>query len=81
MLIKLQRKSIEEHYTAPNGKTTVITLLPDGSATLTAHMDGKEIFSKQYPSRRGAVAAMGRRFGRCRFSHMIDTISTRRVPK
>ena len=72
---KIKRASISEYYTAENGDHLSITIKPDDSAVLIAckPVNNKLYFRKEYKTRKGAVVAMGKRFGKCDFNCMTTT--------
>ena len=77
--ITIRKKETKEYYQTPGGATAIIRLIPDGTAELTVRKDSLETTFKQaYNSRKGAVIAMGRKFGRCKFLTMCDTLGIRR---
>lgn len=75
MLIKIKKKERKEYYLTPAGNVAIIRLIPDDTAELMLRDDsGQVTFIRAYNSRKGAVIAMGRLFGRCHFHHMVDTL-------
>ena len=75
--MKLNRSSLTEYYTAPNGDHVSITVHPDDSATLIvcAPVNNKLVFKKEYKTRRGALIAMHKNCGKCKFLHMTATFT------
>ena len=73
--IKIIRKQIVEYYTAENGDHVSITITPDDAACLiVCHPVNNEMYFKQdYKSRRGALVAMHRKCGKCKFNFMTET--------
>jgi hypothetical protein len=77
--ITIRKKERKEYYQTPAGETAIIRLIPDDTAELIVRKDsGETTFKQAYNSRKGAVIAMGRKFGRCKFLTMCDTLGIRR---
>ena len=77
--ITIRKKERKEYYQTPSGETAIIRLIPDDTAELIIRKEsGEETLIKAYNSRKGAVVAMGRRFGHCKFLAMCDTLGVRR---
>ena len=75
MLIKIRKKERNEYYLTPSGNVVIVRLIPDDTAELMLRDDSGQVsFRRAYNSRKGAVIAMGRLFGHCRFHHMVDTL-------
>jgi hypothetical protein len=77
--ITIRKKETKEYYQTPAGETAIIRLIPAGTAELIVRKEsGETTFKQAYYSRKGAVIAMGRKFGRCKFLTMCDTLGIRR---
>ena len=77
--ITIRKKERKEYYHTPAGETAIIRLIPDDTAELIVRKDsGETTFKQAYNSRKGAVIAMGRKFGRCKVLTMCDTLGIRR---
>jgi hypothetical protein len=61
----LRLLTIRTTYLAPDGTRIDIDEFPGGTANVTATgADGKHIFGGAYATRRGAMVAVGKRFGK-----------------
>ena len=70
----LIRSKITERYKNVRGDFATIELFPDDSVILTIRDgDGKQLFQKEYDSRKGARIALGR-FGKWEYIITVDTI-------
>jgi hypothetical protein len=70
---KLIKHMEAEYYTTPAGDLAAIAIFPDDRARLSIRLpNGKTVFSQEYKTRRGAILAMTRRFGKCRFESMMQ---------
>lgn len=72
----IRKKQIDEYYQTPCKKTAVVSQLPNDRSILTVRDNGVDVFKQEYSSRKGAVIAMGRRFGKCKFHHMTSVFET-----
>lgn len=79
MLFQIQKKRIDEYWETPCRKTAVVSQLPSNKAILAVYDNGEELFRHEYDSRKGAVIAMSKRYGKCKFHHMVDVLESRRV--
>ena len=75
--MKLIRKTFTEYYTAANGDHASITVRPDDSAALIvcSPVNNTLVFRQEYKTRRGALIAMHKKFGKCKFLHMTATFT------
>jgi hypothetical protein len=63
MIMRL--KTIRATYLAPDGTRVDIDEFPGGTTNVTAtDADGKHVFGGAYATRRGAMVAVGKRFGK-----------------
>lgn len=77
--ITIRKKEAKEYYITPTGETAIIRLIPDGTAELIVRTEsGETTFKQAYNRRKGAVIAMGKKFGHCKFLTMYDTLGIRR---
>lgn len=77
--LKLRTVELKERYSTPSGGSASVALHPDNTALLTVKdATGAVITEKRYSSRKGAVIAMGRLCGRCKFIIMEQTIRKER---
>lgn len=61
----LRLNTIRATYLAPDGTRIDIDELPCGTTNVTAtDADGKHIFGGAYATRRGAMVAVGKRYGK-----------------
>jgi len=72
---KIIRTATTEYYTAANGDHVSITVHPDYSATLIIcrPVNNQLDFQQKYKTRRGALIAMHRKCGKCKFNSMTQT--------
>ena len=58
-------KTIRATYLSPDGTRIDVDEFPGGTTNVTAtDADGKHVFGGAYSNRRGAMVAVGKRFGR-----------------
>ena len=76
IVYKIKIEEMTEYYSAQDGNTVLISIQPDGAAVLVMYDSLGVVFEcGYYRSRKGAVNAMRRKYGRCRFHHMTQTVS------
>lgn len=72
---KIIRAQLTEYYTAENGDHVSVTVRPDNTACLMVckPVNNALYFRQTYKTRKGAIAAMRRKCGKCEFSSMTAT--------
>lgn len=76
MFVKIEKIQLDQYYRTPCCRTAVITQYPDGSADLAVYDIGVKVFEQRYDSRKGALIAMEKRYGQCKFSHMANVVNS-----
>lgn len=80
MFIRIRKKERREYYITDGGRIASVILTPDDKATLIVKDEnGCILMEQEYNSRKGALIGLGRRYGKSRFHHMVDTLETRRM--
>ena len=84
----IRKKSIREVYqTTGNVKTggQVLTVIVEQYASGTTDVtvkdeNGQQVFGGAYSSHKGAMVAVGRKYGVCKFKHMTETFEKSKRP-
>ena len=84
----IRKKSIREVYqTSGNAKTggQILTVsveqFPSGTTNVTVTDEtGAHVFGGAYKSHKGAMVAIGRKYGPCKFKYMCETLETSKRP-
>ena len=75
----IRKKKITEYWKTHGEKplTVIVEQFPSGATNVTAKdAYGQQVFGGAYSSRKGAMIAVGRKFGKVAFVRMVDTLET-----
>ena len=81
----IRKKKITEYWKThgEDPLTVIVEQFPSGTTNVTAKKSyGAQVFGGAYSSHKGAMVAVGRKFGKVDFVRMVDTLETskRRFP-
>ena len=81
----IRKKQITEYFktygshTGGKRLTVIVDQFPTGTTNVTVmDEEGTLAFRKEYTSHRGAMVAVGRKYGKTEFIRMVDTLETSR---
>lgn len=75
----IRKKKITEYWKThgEDPLTVIVEQFPSGTTNVTAKkQNGAQVFGVAYSSHKGAMIAIGRKFGKVDFVRMVDTLET-----